>query len=158
MVLCLSVCCIDWCLDYHGRAACNQVPAVCYAAPVSCEALAPFYQPWALSRVWLGKKWALPEPYHKEVLLFTGELMLKKLPWGEKEHDRILHELFLAVISPWLAKHRLVSGGHLEMEMNQLALFEKKEWTIPPIMFWVHLIGPVYPWLSYTVCEVISRI
>lgn len=94
----MSVCCIDWCLDYHGRAACNQVPAVCYAAPVSCEALAPFLPALSTEPLFdLAEIGPSPEPYHKGgSVIHRRAYCWKNYPEGRKEHDRILHELFLA--------------------------------------------------------------
>lgn len=85
-----------------------------------------FYQPWALSRCLTWQKLGPPRSHTtKEVLLFTGELIVEKLPRGEK---RAWQNAAWIIFSQWYllgwAKHRLVSGGHLEMVMNQLALTE----------------------------------
>lgn len=139
VMILVFVCVLYWLMSWLTcRAACNQVPAVCYV----CEALTPFLPALSTEPLFdLAEIGPSQEPYHKRGSVIHRSLKLKNYPEERKEHDRILHELFFSqwYLLGW-AKHRLVSGGHLEREMNQLALSENTSGLFL-LVFWGHSMG-----------------
>ncbi len=155
MVLCF-VCALYWLMSWLPRSGCVYPGTCCVLCSPSVlwGPRSVFTSPEHWAVVWLGRNWALPGAILQRRFCYSQEsLLFKNYPEGRKEHDRIQHELFLAngISLAWPNTDWSLVGTWKWKWINWHCW--RKIVDIPPILFWVHLIGPVYPWLSYTLCE-----